>query len=423
MEPLDGLEGVAIRKAVCGPNHTLLLSTDGYMYALGGNNWGQIGNGTQRNQSTPVLIAPEMRFKDIVVHYDHTLSIGVSVHNEYYVWGMVGFFTPRIVPESMASHTVYDIYANYCCINKTYETIVFPEANGTDLMTNKTSIGGHCVGKGVSLVANHFKDSINYCKTIGSDVKVLNCDHNLMDNNNTNTCEPLSTSGSVGTDNHSISLKSKSNNNEIRIKDYSYEAFYTFLQFLYGMNPDINDSNRNGVSKLATLYSESILQEMCEQRMSEEVVIDLSNICSLYERAVNEKSIDLEKSCVEFAKNNFKDICKLDSFDTMPEDLSKQLMRSTISKAFDGSTISKAFDGSIQNKKFWETECQQNLMNENEIHIKSYSYETFVSLLMYFYGLTPEVNDRNCTQLLKLAKEYGELELKDMCLQYLAKYM
>jgi len=77
----------------------------------------------------------------------------------------------------------------------------------------------------------------------------------------------------------------------------------------------------------------------------------------------------------------------------------------------------------IRCKRFWETECQQNLMNENEIHIKSYSYETFVALLMYFYGLTPEVNDRNCTQLLKLAKEYGELELKDYCFQYIFKYM
>ncbi|CAG2117303.1 unnamed protein product, partial [Medioppia subpectinata] len=123
---LSGLPSdVSIVKAVCGPNHTLLLSGSGQAYAIGGNNWGQIGNGTQRHQSSPAPIAPNVRFKDLITHYDHTLSIGLSIDGQYYVWGMVGFFAPRPIPESMTSYTVYDIYANYCRVNKTFETIVF----------------------------------------------------------------------------------------------------------------------------------------------------------------------------------------------------------------------------------------------------------------------------------------------------------
>ncbi|CAG2121802.1 unnamed protein product [Medioppia subpectinata] len=76
----------------------------------------------------------------------------------------------------------------------------------------------------------------------------------------------------------------------------------------------------------------------------------------------------------------------------------------------------------IRCKEFWQI-CDQNMIIENEIPINAYSYDTFNAFLMYLYGLRPEVNDQNCTELLKLAKEYDQRELKDICFQYLMKYV
>ncbi|CAG2175902.1 unnamed protein product [Oppiella nova] len=73
----------------------------------------------------------------------------------------------------------------------------------------------------------------------------------------------------------------------------------------------------------------------------------------------------------------------------------------------------------LRNKKFWQ-KCEQSLGTESEVKISVYSYETFIALLMYFYGLTPDVNDRNCTELIKLGNIYDEQELIDLCTQHIS---
>ncbi|CAG2113682.1 unnamed protein product [Medioppia subpectinata] len=73
----------------------------------------------------------------------------------------------------------------------------------------------------------------------------------------------------------------------------------------------------------------------------------------------------------------------------------------------------------IRNKEFWRI-CEQNMINERDIEINAYSYDTIEAFLKYLYGLRPEVNDQNCRQLLGLAEEYGERGLKNICSQYSA---
>jgi alpha-tubulin suppressor-like RCC1 family protein len=50
------LNDVIIQKINCGRNHSLLLSSDGDIYAFGDNSWGQIGNGNKEIQLKPLKL-------------------------------------------------------------------------------------------------------------------------------------------------------------------------------------------------------------------------------------------------------------------------------------------------------------------------------------------------------------------------------
>ena len=45
-----------VSEAATGPAHTLYVKSDGRMYAMGKNNYGQLGDGTTTDRTTPVLI-------------------------------------------------------------------------------------------------------------------------------------------------------------------------------------------------------------------------------------------------------------------------------------------------------------------------------------------------------------------------------
>ncbi|CAG2107003.1 unnamed protein product, partial [Medioppia subpectinata] len=122
-EPVDGFEDTVVRKACCGPNHTLMLTAEGDIYAFGFNDFGQIGNGCHDNQYTPLKVDAETKFKDIVAHYDNNLSIGVSVDDKYWVWGFnykkKKISKPYNVSKWTASYTLVDVFARYSGISKT----------------------------------------------------------------------------------------------------------------------------------------------------------------------------------------------------------------------------------------------------------------------------------------------------------------
>jgi hypothetical protein len=84
------LPKVSIRKISCGSYHSLLLSSDGDIYAFGKNDCGQIGNGCFEKQIVPAKINCEAKFVDIYAHYGFSFSIAWSVNYTYYIFGKFG---------------------------------------------------------------------------------------------------------------------------------------------------------------------------------------------------------------------------------------------------------------------------------------------------------------------------------------------
>jgi hypothetical protein len=123
---------VFIEKISCGLSHSLLLSRDGFIYAFGHNEYGELGNQKEENELSPHKIKIETKFIDISSHWFYkifselSISIALSQNGIYYIWGKCGeeiIQTPK--PTSFKSFV--EIYAKYFKI--TNKAINFEEQN------------------------------------------------------------------------------------------------------------------------------------------------------------------------------------------------------------------------------------------------------------------------------------------------------
>jgi hypothetical protein len=117
---------VFIEKISCGFEHSLLLSSDGNIYAFGRNKSGELGNQKEENELSPHRIITETKFIDISSHWDNYISIALSQNGIYYNWG--GFERIR-TPKATNFKSFVEIYAKYLEI--TNKAINFEEQNPT----------------------------------------------------------------------------------------------------------------------------------------------------------------------------------------------------------------------------------------------------------------------------------------------------
>ena len=66
-------------------SHNLAINPDGELYAWGGNNYGELGDGTTTDQSSPVRIGTSTNWKSIATGGYHSLAINED--GELYAWG------------------------------------------------------------------------------------------------------------------------------------------------------------------------------------------------------------------------------------------------------------------------------------------------------------------------------------------------
>ena len=123
---VNGLENQIIKQMVCGPNHSLLLSNDGHIYAFGDNSSGQIGNGSVDTQYSAFKVKSESTFKKVIANKVNDLSVGITTDDKYYIWGLTEagkYLTPKEVIQELSCSSFYDIYAKYAKIKVTFNTI------------------------------------------------------------------------------------------------------------------------------------------------------------------------------------------------------------------------------------------------------------------------------------------------------------
>ena len=76
---IEGLGGVSIVDVAGGRNHVIALSDDGSVYAWGSNTYGQLGDGTWHNSSTPEPVSSLTDVVGIFAGRDHSRPCGATV--------------------------------------------------------------------------------------------------------------------------------------------------------------------------------------------------------------------------------------------------------------------------------------------------------------------------------------------------------
>jgi len=115
----------------------------------------------------------------------------------------------------------------------------------------------------------------------------------------------------------------------IYIKTYTFEAFNTFIAYLYGIQPVINCQTYAQLAKLAALFDEPPLAHYCRQCLPR--LLTLATICALYKSSIDYGVTELERECVEFAANNSVIMSSYPQFLAMTGQMYRRLLDATLS--------------------------------------------------------------------------------------------
>ena len=387
---IPGFENTLFKKAICGPNHTLLLSAEGIVYAFGDNTNGQIGNGLNTTQSTPFpVIIGNYKFKNIAACFRDDISMVVTTDDKVFVWGLVQnqkYPKPQLIREGLGK-SLFDIYVKIAKNKVTFKAVNVNEDFDKDIIEVDTNSFRDWDHKNVAS-----NDSSEECSQINGtdeefDNHVFTETEDLMigtlqsvttvTSDTPNSVAKLTNPTHKETNTENVFLKHlrQSFNNpnsydliircddsviychktilrirnskfyqvmsqrltddrtpaEVTINSNSFKSFYAFIQYLYAMDPEIDVQVIADLEKMSDFFDEPELKMLCSHKI--QVLrnrIDLSNICPLYERAVSQELTGLEESCVEFAAKNWKTICRSDTFQAMDDTISKRLMLSVV---------------------------------------------------------------------------------------------
>jgi RCC1 and BTB domain-containing protein len=286
-----------VKTITCGYDHSLLLTIDGDVYAFGENRFGELGNGTNYNQTIPLKINERIKFKDIACYHSTHISVAKADNNHCYVWGQCeseAFFKP--IETKLKS--MHEIFSKYAKIKITYRPLHLNSNFSIESSLNNRIL-------------------LNFLKLFDdqelSDIKFKIKDkyiyvHKLILKTNSNYFES----------------KLKESESEVEIKEYSYDVYYAFLKYLYTDCVDIESEKVINLLVLANDYEEKDLKRKCIEIIKNNITIE--NVCSLYCCSIKYDLPELEKQCFDFSVNKMNQIFITDGFHKMDENSIKKFL-------------------------------------------------------------------------------------------------
>ncbi len=167
---------VFIEKISCGSYHSLLLSSDGYIYAFGRNQFGELGNQKEGDELSPHRIKIETKFIYISSHWDKYISIALAQNGIYYNWGKCGEEIIR-TPKPTNFKSFVEIYAKY--LKTTHKAIHSEDLNSVPILLREQE--------------NILKTQIRLEEENGEKVKANKTEYNLKSSVNRFNSQPNQT--------------------------------------------------------------------------------------------------------------------------------------------------------------------------------------------------------------------------------------
>jgi RCC1 and BTB domain-containing protein len=309
---------VLIKRISCAQSYSLLLSRDGNIHWYGFNG---IESTYTTSQSHKKLSFNTNEIIEIASHYNYSISIALTVNGIYYVWGECGEKEEIREPIETEFKSFDEIFAQYFGI--TYKTLNFSEnefrnkksvlLNFKEEIQEKYSTGNRLL-KNISKSFNDPKYSDLKFKIENKHIYV----HKYILKINSKYFESKLTESSRAIREITEGRKIE---NEIEIKEYSYDVYYAFLKYLYTDCIDIEDEKAMDLLILTEDYKEEDLKQKCLEVIKNSITIE--NVCSFYCFSIRENINDLKDFCFEIAFNNLKEVKKTKAFQQMDESSAK----------------------------------------------------------------------------------------------------
>ena len=390
-QKLCGFDDQQIVKVLCGPNHTILLTSEGYVYAFGDNTDGQVGNGSTNTQFTPHLLNRKIIIKDIITNRENSLSIAVCDKNKVFYWGWAQkqrVLKPKALSPDLYCRSLFDIYVKLAKEKVTHKTLnlnedvnqlFFDLNNGLNEDLNELNIESK---HNSNEKLNNFDEKTVFTQNIGfyyenddnsqeiseeiierkdrvfgetpqtvSSVKELSIvgkvfiKHLNNSYNNPNKSDLKICSEDKVIYCHKTVLKIRNDrfweilseklteDNVIRINPKTFDSFVAFLKIFYGLDPEIDVRFVEDLQNMANCFGEPEIECLCADYCRQlRDCISVSNVCPIYEMAINRGLTDLETECIEFVSKHTKSVIRSDTFGAMDDSLSKRLMNSIINR-------------------------------------------------------------------------------------------
>ncbi|KDR17139.1 RCC1 and BTB domain-containing protein 1-like isoform X2 [Zootermopsis nevadensis] len=292
------LQGVIIKRVVCGYAHAMALSDVGGLYVWGANSYGQLGTGNKSNVSAPVRVVPEIgRIVDIAAtHYNHT-SAAMTQNSKVFMWGQCrgqSIISPTETPFT----SLHDVFACFSTPSVSWKPMEV-DLDAGEKITDSLKLA--------------FDDSSSSDLTITVSGKPIHVHKAVLKIR----CQYFR---SMFQDHWE-----EDNKSVLEMDHHSYLVYHAFLQYLYTDEVNLPPENALELLELANAYCELQLKKRCEQIIKQGITVE--NAALLYSTAIVYECKELEEFCFKFCLNHMTAIIQTEGFNSLEEQTVKNFIR------------------------------------------------------------------------------------------------
>nr|XP_031322313.1 RCC1 and BTB domain-containing protein 2 isoform X7 [Camelus dromedarius] len=286
------LSNKQVTEVACGSYHSLVLTSDGEVFAWGYNNSGQIGSGSTANQPIPRRVTGCLQNKVVVnIACGQMCSMAVVDTGEVFVWGyngngQLGLGSGGNQPTPCRIAALQGIRVQRVACGYAHTLVLTDE--GQVYAWGANSYGQLGTGN---------KSNQSYPTPI-----VVEKDR----------CE------------HFRSSLDDSEDEIVEMSEFSYPVYRAFLEYLYTDSISLSPEEAVGLLDLATFYRENRLKKLCQQTIKQGICEE--NAIALLSAAVKYDAQDLEEFCFRFCINHLTVVTQTSGFAEMDHDLLKNFI-------------------------------------------------------------------------------------------------
>ncbi|KAB0400187.1 hypothetical protein E2I00_001994, partial [Balaenoptera physalus] len=286
------LSNKQVIEVACGSYHSLVLTSDGEVFAWGYNNSGQVGSASTANQPIPRRVTGCLQNKVVVnIACGQMCSMAVVNTGEVYVWGyngngQLGLGSSGNQPTPCRVAALQGIRVQRVACGYAHTLVLTDE--GQVYAWGANSYGQLGTGN---------KSNQSYPTPV-----VVEKDR----------CE------------HFRSSLEDSEDDIVEMSEFSYPVYRAFLEYLYTDSISLSPEEAVGLLDLATFYRENRLKKLCQQTIKQGICEE--NAIALLSAAVKYDAQDLEEFCFRFCINHLTVVTQTSGFAEMDHDLLKNFI-------------------------------------------------------------------------------------------------